>query len=225
MVKNIASSVFSFQQVKINWTPMDLFNEPHNLLDNDATQRELINAKDPFAKEERAISSYYDVLLEIENNSNGFDSLTEVQINQIELFAATDLAMATNFNNLLVYAEKRPEERKLWSPIQFGGSNKSAIPQNNFKTTQSNIKQDVSMLLYPNPSNGELNINYAVEDESGVLNITIHNLLGKQVFQHGLIDHQGSIKIETNKLSNGVYIVNLRNNGGILETKKLVIQH
>ena len=164
MVKNIASSVFSFQQVKINWSPMDLFNEPHNLLDNDATQRELIDPKDPFAKEERAISSYYDVLLEIENNSNGFDSLTEVQINQIELFAATDLAMATNFNNLLVYAEKRPEERKLWSPIQFGGSNKSAIPQNNFKTTQSNIKQDVSMLLYPNPSNGELNINYAVED-------------------------------------------------------------
>lgn len=204
---------------------MHTFTITNNLLEIDATQRELIDPNDPFAKEERAISTYYGLLLEIENNSNGFDSITEAQINQIELFADADLAMASNFNNLLVYAEKRPEERKLWSPIQLGETNKSAISQNNFKVTQSSIKQDVSMLLYPNPSNDELNINYTVEDESGVLNITIHNLLGKQEFQQELIDHQGSIKIETNRLSNGVYIVNLRNNGGVLETKKLVIQH
>lgn len=80
------------------------------------------------------------------------------------------------------------------------------------------------MFIYPNPSNGELNINYTVVNERDVLNISIHNMLGREVFLTGVIDHQGSIKIDINRLASGVYIVNLKNNTGVLETKKLVIK-
>jgi hypothetical protein len=204
---------------------MEFFNRTHNVLVSDASQREGLDIADPISKEERAIISFYNVLLAIENNSNSLDSLSEAQLNQLELYADKDLGMASNFNNLLVYANKRPEERKLWSPLEIWGSSKSSMQQNNFEVTDIKIKVEDLLSIFPNPSNGELNINYTVENESDALNITIHNMLGREVFQRSLIDHHGSIKIEINNLSNGVYVVSLKNNERNLETKKLVIQH
>ncbi len=200
-------------------------NDHLNSIENDAIQRESIDPADPMAKEERAIATYYDILFEIENSVNGFENITDNQINQIELKIEEDIAMSSNFNNLLVYANVIPEERKLWSPVNFEGGTKSSIPQNNFEVVESTIKKDVSLLLFPNPTKDKLNINYTVENESGELSISIYNMLGREVFQKELLDQQGSVRVKTTELSNGIYIVNLKSNQGVLETQKLVIQN
>ncbi len=68
--------------------------------------------------------------------------------------------------------------------------------------------------FYPNPSNGHLNITTDKE-----LQITIHDILGKNVYSKNVISNE---TLNLTHLNNGMYLVNM-NDGKNQTTKKLII--
>jgi hypothetical protein len=73
--------------------------------------------------------------------------------------------------------------------------------------------------IYPNPVQGELNINFNTSVSSGSLSIV--NLVGQLVYTQQEISGT-SVKVELPKLSPGVYFINVNNRSAVL-TKKIVI--
>lgn len=79
--------------------------------------------------------------------------------------------------------------------------------------------------VYPNPANAQTNVSFTLNNESTVV-VSVSDLSGKTVYSNNL----GSVKsgahnttVNTDSLSNGVYMVNVTANG-VISTQKLVVR-
>jgi len=83
---------------------------------------------------------------------------------------------------------------------------------------------DLKILVYPNPSNGEFTLNYKKSNDNE-LSITVTNLIGKTVYQETANNTKGeySKKLNLSHLPKGIYMINLVSNN-IKTTRKIVIQ-
>ncbi len=84
----------------------------------------------------------------------------------------------------------------------------------------SQFNSGYSIEAYPNPATNEINILTA--SEAYPLNYTLFDVMGKTVAEGRLISQQETIKL--NELSNGVYMMRVRNNNGILDGLRIVKQ-
>ncbi|MGB1309277.1 MAG: T9SS type A sorting domain-containing protein [Oceanihabitans sp.] len=85
---------------------------------------------------------------------------------------------------------------------------------------ETNLESAIS--IYPNPSNGVLNIN----KPSGVNleKATVYNVLGKSVKTINLVNMTDSKSLDLTALSSGLYLVNIQAENGKTITKKIVIE-
>ncbi len=85
-----------------------------------------------------------------------------------------------------------------------------------------NLKDEKSFTVYPNPSNGNINID-ASELSYGTLQAAVYNLSG-QSMQSSLLEHTSSESIEMKiNLNAGIYFLQI-NDGNQLRYKKIVIE-
>lgn len=82
---------------------------------------------------------------------------------------------------------------------------------------QVSLNED-NFSLYPNPSNGEITILLGSDQTA---NLSIYNLIGKNVYEQRLIDQRTELSIA---LNSGVYFVNISAKNGNSITKKLIIK-
>ncbi len=94
-----------------------------------------------------------------------------------------------------------------------------SVPENS-----SVAKVDFSN-AYPNPANSQTSFTYAIPDSEGNAHLVIRDMVGGVVSDIELTENNGSLKIETSKLSDGVYFYSLMLDGQPYMTKKLVIKH
>lgn len=90
-----------------------------------------------------------------------------------------------------------------------------------------NLKSDNDfMKIFPNPAGSNLALEYQLASRNNTC-IYIYNVLGAVVYKQDITgtDNRGLININTDKLTNGLYNVQLRNNDQIIFNNKLVIQH
>ena len=90
----------------------------------------------------------------------------------------------------------------------------------------SNIEmKSILYTIYPNPSNGDFNLNVSGLDY-GLVKVTISNIIGKQVFETEVEASNGylSKELHVNYLSNGIYFVKI-NSGKKEHIKKIVINN
>lgn len=66
--------------------------------------------------------------------------------------------------------------------------------------------------LYPNPTNGNLNINLP-ENSSKVVTIRVSNILGAILLENKLNGSSSQIKLDVSGFDNGIYFVNVKGNG------------
>lgn len=87
-----------------------------------------------------------------------------------------------------------------------------------------NKNMEKNFSVYPNPSNGIINID-AKNNNLDNLNISVYNLLGQQVLERVLDNNNsGTYRLDaTNKLSSGTYIVNIKS-GSSSYNSKIVVQ-
>ena len=74
--------------------------------------------------------------------------------------------------------------------------------------------------VYPNPTNGEININVA--DAQGEGNVSIFDINGRRVFTQN-VSLEGTVQIQAQNLATGVYIMQI-NGANASQTTKLIIQ-
>jgi len=75
-----------------------------------------------------------------------------------------------------------------------------------------------SISLQPNPASTFFTLNNVVEGTS----VNVIDVTGKVVISNSVIDTEKTMTIETDNLSNGIYVIQLKNNGAVAH-KKLVI--
>ena len=92
-------------------------------------------------------------------------------------------------------------------------------------TTLSELKTVSSLNIYPNPANTSANVSFELNNETDV-NIVVSDLTGKTIYSNKLGNmNSGShnVTINTDTLSNGIYIVNFEANG-TTTSQKLVVR-
>ncbi len=112
---------------------------------------------------------------------------------------------------------------KISSSFNSGGgfTKKSGVKEDaDSKNDAIDIKQENSLDIYPNPSNGELNLDFAQNIESGMYQVV--NALGGSI-KSGNIQNSGSLKLNLSNQSPGIYTVIITFGYNQL-TKKIVIE-
>ena len=73
--------------------------------------------------------------------------------------------------------------------------------------------------LYPNPTTG----NFTVEG-ANVAQVEVYNLVGQKVYTSHLSPLTSQFNINASGWNKGIYLVNITDNNGSVETKKLVVK-
>ena len=101
---------------------------------------------------------------------------------------------------------------------QFGSANIKGINFIKEITTQVSEEKLNQISLFPNPASTFFTLNNVVDGTS----VNVIDVTGKVVISNSVIDSEKTMTIETANLSNGIYIIQLKNNGAVAH-KKLVI--
>ena len=87
------------------------------------------------------------------------------------------------------------------------------------------IENTFGLSVYPNPANGQANVSFKLNTETQVV-ISITDLAGKVAYTNNLgttVSGAHNVAINTDALSNGVYMVNVLANG-VVSTQKLIVR-
>jgi hypothetical protein len=86
------------------------------------------------------------------------------------------------------------------------------------------VNNEFDFGVYPNPANANTTVSFELSNEAAVV-VTVTDLTGKVVATQnlGTVAGANSVTVDTQSLSNGVYMVNLSVNGSI-STQKLVVR-
>ncbi len=102
-----------------------------------------------------------------------------------------------------------------------GGSSRLSSNQNGILGSDSEIELASNVKLYPNPTDGLLNIEYdSTSDNNETLVIKIIDVTGKTLLTQPC---NKNCRIDANHLDNGIYFVNLVKQNKIISSKKIVI--
>lgn len=95
--------------------------------------------------------------------------------------------------------------------------------QNTFTGVET-IKLEDAVTLYPNPTNGIVNIGYTLTNNAP-LNVEVYNAVGVKVAEvTGLNGGFGTSKIDLSNYGSGTYMIRLTNNGESV-TRRVVVTH
>ena len=84
----------------------------------------------------------------------------------------------------------------------------------------NNLEEDLD--IYPNPSNGEINIQFNFSKRN-ISNITIINSFGQKVFSEDIDNNTKSSKVDVSKWSKGMYFIMVTSSDSKIITKKVTI--
>ena len=101
---------------------------------------------------------------------------------------------------------------------QFYSANLKGISFVKEISTQVSEEKLNQISLYPNPASTFFTLNNVVEGTS----VNVIDVTGKVVISNSVIDTDKTMKIEASNLSNGIYVIQLKNNGAVAQ-KKLII--
>jgi hypothetical protein len=95
-----------------------------------------------------------------------------------------------------------------------------------FPTNVYDFLDNCSLDIYPNPSNGIFNIELSCATLGVNYDVEIYDLIGKQVRVYQGLNQSNNIEtVDLSLMPNGVYIIYLKNeNGIILHPEKIIIQ-
>lgn len=100
------------------------------------------------------------------------------------------------------------------SPILTTPENKSEV------TSKNNL-----FVVFPNSADGQLFINYHVNDIVTNSTITVTNVLGKTILVKTIYKVKGLIDLDTKDWANGTYFLQLTNGNKVINTSTVIITH
>jgi hypothetical protein len=81
-----------------------------------------------------------------------------------------------------------------------------------------------TLSLKPNPAQAWVAVDHHIPEHSGAAMLVLKDALGRPVVDRTLSGDRGQVVLELGALAKGVYMVELRHQGQLLATEKLVVQ-
>ena len=92
-------------------------------------------------------------------------------------------------------------------------------------STENNVRESASISLYPNPSSTTTHLLYSGSSLNDAL-LQVQDPFGQIIIEKKVTLRNGSsIEINTDVLSNGLYLISLSDSRHIINTQKLVVSH
>ncbi|PKP41063.1 MAG: hypothetical protein CVT95_13020 [Bacteroidetes bacterium HGW-Bacteroidetes-12] len=89
-----------------------------------------------------------------------------------------------------------------------------------------NMMEDIKFSdAYPNPANDYAYFNYSIPQGNSNASLVVFDLLGSVIIDKEITNHQGTLKINTYNLTNGVYFYSLITENQTIFTRKLIVNH
>ena len=129
----------------------------------------------------------------------------------------------------LSYVEILEEEREMLASVIVATSKyelcgpmlvEGMAPESSNSETMSAI----ALQAYPNPADHSVQI-VVPQAEISKQHIVIRNMVGQIVYQCVLGDSELNVKVNTSQFSEGVYLLELRNDQTIIAQEKIIITH
>ncbi len=95
----------------------------------------------------------------------------------------------------------------------------------NSTSNNTEISKSHIFNVFPNPATNEVKFNYQTDTNSNNLSIEIYDAFGRLFKSLQLQSNYGTIKLQTNQFSSGVYFVKFKINGVLINIEKLFIIH
>ena len=90
----------------------------------------------------------------------------------------------------------------------------------------TNTANKLSMSLYPNPTNNNVNIIFELEENTNI-EVKMYNILGSEVstlISNEMEEGYHSVQISLDNIEDGLYFVSIVSDRLVVETKQLVVQ-
>lgn len=116
----------------------------------------------------------------------------------------------------------------LWDYIQPGLQNDyrtidncyGDIAERSHEQKTIDNSQKININIFPNPSNGTVNIELDSYIDEGVL--TVQDVLGREVYSQRIDVQQENIQLDFSSLK-GMYLISIRDGNALIKTNKVVI--
>lgn len=136
----------------------------------------------------------------------------------ITTYTSTDLLPNAHY----IVEAKRPTP--CVSTRQINSRNSSKSNTTSQLTGVNNLSNDLSVMIYPNPTNGKFKIELSNSQlKNNKCEIKIYNLLGEKVFQSSSINGQTSNEIDLSASPKGIYFVQIYNENKN-HSEKIIVQ-
>jgi len=160
----------------------------------------------------------YTILSDLYSNGNPVDSLSESQVNELQVLALEGAipAMAYARNILMSIGEMDYQE-----PVLFPNPFKSSEAMGEYNELL-NTKAPQLLSIYPNPSSGYVIIEYNLESDADGI-IEIKDVTGRTVTSISTYGKQDQVTIITENWDLGIYFTTLRIDGNSIESHKFTL--
>ncbi len=144
-----------------------------------------------------------------------------------------DSSWTPNTGLPILVVEKGDTMISITGIMTYSFSNMKLLPRDNndFESysrqlvgINSNTYNKGEVIIYPNPTNSNINLKYTMPKSSENISVSVYDILGNLVVSKTLSSTEGNAKIETSHLTNGTYIYVIQSeNEGILNTGRVVV--
>ncbi len=161
---------------------------------------------------------FYDILTNLGETNRSRREITALEKQVIAEISAASVLVSIHAESLLLdimqsSVSRIPENVQLSSGMRLANNSSN-------ETEETEIIAESRFIVYPNPSEGEINVKFSKESTG---NITIIDALGRIQFEAQLLED--NYKEFKTHLNNGIYILKHTDVNGLVETKQIVINH
>lgn len=159
-------------------------------------------------------SSLIEILWSLEKDNSGLDSIKIGQLTDLLARNSKITYLARNVlveNGLMDYTE----------PIYLADELKSmSVNPNKSGDTKSNKS---NLIVFPNPAKTYIIVSYDLKERQGKSSISINSIDGKSYYEQYINGNKNQTIISLSGFSEGVYCIQLKNNGEVIESVKFVV--
>jgi Secretion system C-terminal sorting domain len=150
-------------------------------------------------------------------------------------YSTGDLTTLRNIAGMCPYTEGTAVylARSLVMPYDLGGTEyenacevlldgRTMLANTNSETEEVTIENETAFLLYPNPNNGSMMLNYAINATDNAM-LFIYDVTGRAINNYKLDASANTLSIKENELVNGIYLYKVLINGKVVKTDRLII--
>jgi hypothetical protein len=161
---------------------------------------------------------YYQVLETIleARQAQTFPNLSLLQMSDLVTLSADEYTCGTT--------QARALHRRL-TETEYPMNINTEIPSLRSQRISSIQNSAMTFQIQPNPANGQCWIQFPYSPEAANVELILIDITGKLVAQSSLISAKGLYELNTTKLEDGLYIVQLQIDHMLVGTEKLTIQH